>query len=154
MEGRKLARTAACLRQPGSISLHGAFFSEPRKRLLKDLCRAYIWGHHYPIVHPFAFTASCYDSGATQVGQMPGYLGLRLIQNLNEITDADLLIPHQIQEPKPGIVAESLKKALHVETLVLRLHENNYIRIDECVQQQYSRFTEYVPRGNDDRSIA
>ncbi len=78
---------------------------------------------------------------------MPGYLGLRLIQNLNEIADADLLISHEIQEPQPRIVAESLKEALHVETLVLDLHENNYICIDECVQEQYSRFNEYVQRG-------
>ena len=147
MQGRKLARTTTCLRQPGAIGLHGAFFSEPRKRLLKNLCRSYIWRHHYPIVHPLSFPASCYDSGTTQVGQMPGYLGLRLIQNLHEITDADFLISHQIQEPKPRIVAESLKEALDVETLVLGLHGNNYICIDECVQQQYSRFSEYVPKG-------
>ncbi len=65
---------------------------------------------------------------------MSRYLGLRLIENLNEVADADLLIPHEIQESQSSIVAESLKKALHVETLVPRLHENNYIRIDECVQ--------------------
>ena len=116
MQSRKLPRTATCLRQPGTISLHSAFCSEPRKRLLKDLRRTYIGGHHYPIVHPLSFPAGCYDSGAPQVGKMPGYLGLRLIQNLNEITDADLLIPHQIQQSKPRIVAESLKKALDVES--------------------------------------
>ena len=65
---------------------------------------------------------------------MARYLGLRLIQNLNEIADANLLISHEIQEPKPRIVAESLKKALHVKTLVLGLHKNNYICIDECIQ--------------------
>ncbi len=135
MESRKLARTTTGLAQPSSISLHDAFFSEPRKRLLQDLCRAYIRGHDYSIVHPLALTASRHDSGATQVGQVPGYFRLRLIQNLNEITDADFLVTHQIQESKPGIVAESLKKALHVETLVLGLHENNYIRIDECVHR-------------------
>jgi len=64
---------------------------------------------------------------------VPGYLGLRLIQNLHEITDADFLISHEIQEPQPRIVAESLKEALQVETPILDLHTNNYIRIDECV---------------------
>lgn len=78
---------------------------------------------------------------------MPGYLGLGLIQNLHEVTDADFLIAHEIQEPQPCIVAESLKEALHVEALVFGLHKNNYICIDECVQRQYSRFSEYVPRG-------
>ncbi len=75
---------------------------------------------------------------------MPGYLRLRLIQNLHEITDADLLISHEIQESQPGIVAESLKEALQVETLILDLHTNNYIRIDECVYREYSRLSEYV----------
>jgi hypothetical protein len=105
-------------------------------------------------VHPLALTASRHDSGAAQVGQMPGYFRLRLIQNLNKITDAELLVSHQIQESEPGMVAESLKKALQVEILVLGLHENNYIRIDGCVHRQYSRFTEYVSRGgNDERTI-
>jgi hypothetical protein len=84
---------------------------------------------------------------------MPRYLGLRLSQDLNEIADANLLISHEIQEPKSRIVAESLKKALQVETLALGLHKNNYICIDECVERQYSRVGEYVQRrGNDDRT--
>lgn len=64
---------------------------------------------------------------------MPGYLGLRLIQNLNEIADAEFLISHEVQEPEPGIVAEGLEETLNLETSVLGCHENNYICIDECV---------------------
>lgn len=133
MQGRKLTRSTTCLRQPGAISLHGAFFSEPRKGLLKNLCGTYIWRHHYPVVHPLSVPARHYDSGVAQVGQVPGYLGLRLIQNLHEITDADFLISHEIQESQPRIVAESLKEALQAEIPILDLHKNNYIRIDECV---------------------
>ena len=134
MQSRKLARNTTCLREPSSISLHCAFFAKPRKRLLKNLGRTYIRRHHHPVVHPFALAASCNDTGATQIGQMPRYLGLWLTQNLNEIADTDLLISHETQEPQPRIVAESLKKALHVETLVLGLHKNNYICIDECIE--------------------
>jgi hypothetical protein len=54
---------------------------------------------------------------------VPGYLGLRLIQNLHEITDADFLVSHEIQESQPRIVAESLKEALNIEALVLDLHQ-------------------------------
>jgi hypothetical protein len=100
---------------------------------LKNPGRTHIGRHHHPIVHPFALAASCNDTGPTQICQMPRYLGLWLTQNLNEITNADLLISHEIQEPKPRNVAESLKKPLHVETLVLGLHEINYICIDECI---------------------
>ena len=78
---------------------------------------------------------------------MPGYFGLGLIQYFDEITDADFLIAHEIQEPQPRIVTQGLEEALHVETLVLDLHKNNYICIDECVQRQYSRLNVYVPRG-------
>ena len=133
MQGRKLLRSTTCLRQPGTISLHGAFCSDPRKSLLQNQRGSYIWRVHYPVVHPLSVPASSYNSGITQVGQVPGYLGLRLIQNLHEITDAYFLISHEIQEPQPRIVAQSLKEALQVEALVLDLHKNNYIRIDECV---------------------
>ena len=54
---------------------------------------------------------------------MPGYFGLGLIQNFNEITNANFLIAHEIQEPQPRIVPQGLEEALHVETLVLDLHE-------------------------------
>ncbi len=133
MQGGKLCRITTCLRQPGAISLHGAFISEPRKSLLKNLCGSYIWRHHDPIVHPLSLPASSYNPSTTQVGQVPGNFGLRLIQNLNEITDAELLISHEVQETQPGIVAESLKETLNLETPVLCCHGNYYICIDECV---------------------
>ena len=129
------------------VGLHGALVSEPRKRLLKNLGCPYIRRHDDAIVHPFSFPPRGHDSGTPQVGQMPGYFGLGLIQNLDEITHADFLIAHEIQEPQPRIIAQGLKEALHIETLVLDLHKNNYICIDECVQGQYSRLNEYVPRG-------
>jgi hypothetical protein len=58
---------------------------------------------------------------------------LGLIQNLDEITDADFLISHEIQEPEARTVAESLKEALDVERFRFRRHGHNYICIDECV---------------------
>ncbi len=79
---------------------------------------------------------------------MAGYLGLRLIQNFDKITDTNLLIAHQIQKPQPRIVTQGLKETFYVEIFVSDLHPKNYIRIDECVQRSYSRFSAYVPRGN------
>jgi hypothetical protein len=86
-------------------------------------------------MHPFAFPPCGYDSGAAQVGQVPGYFWLGLIQNLDEITDADFLLSHEIQEPEAGAVTESLKEALDVERFWFCRHGHNYICIDECVQQ-------------------
>jgi hypothetical protein len=147
LQGRKLPWTTTRLRQPSFVSLHRTFFPKPAKSLLKNLRGSYIWRHHDPVVHPLSVPASSYNSGATQVSQMPGDFGLRLIQNLHEIAHADFLISHEIQQPQPRVIAESLKEPLDMEALFFGFHENNYICIDECVQGQYSRFTEYVPKG-------
>jgi hypothetical protein len=154
LQGRKLLWPATCLRQPGMICLHRAFFFEPRKSLLQNLRGSYIRRHDDPIVHPFPVPASSYNPCVPQVCKVPGYLGLRLIQNLNEIADANFLISHEIQEPQARIVAQSLEEALHVEALILDLHEMNYICIDECVYCKYSRLSAYVKRGKNDRPIA
>jgi hypothetical protein len=50
---------------------------------------------------------------------VPGNLRLRLIQDLNEIANADFLISHQVQEPQPGIVSKCLKEALNIESFPL-----------------------------------
>lgn len=133
LQGLKLPRTTTCFGKPGTIGLHGAPVLEPRKRLLKHLGCPDVRGHNNAIVYPFPFPPGGHNSGVPQVGQMPGYFGLGLIQNFYEITDADFLIPHEIQEPQPCIITQRLEEALHVEALILDLHENNYIRIDECV---------------------
>jgi hypothetical protein len=141
----KLPRTTTCFGKAGTIGLHAALLPEPRKRLLKHLCCPDIRRHDDAIVHPLPFPPGGHDSGTPQVGQMPGYFRLGLIQNFNEITDADFLIAHEIQEPQPRIVSQRLEEALHVETRMLHLHGSNYMRIDECVQSQYSRLNAYVP---------
>ena len=79
--------------------------------------------HHDPIVHPLSLAASSHNSGAPQVGQMPRYLGLRLIQNLDEVTDADFLVAHQVEETQPCIVSQGLEEALDVECPFLQLHK-------------------------------
>ena len=146
MQNRKLAWTTTCLRQPSSISLHCALFAKPSKRLLKNPGGTDIGRHHHPIVHPFALAASCNDTGATQICQMPRYLGLWLTQNLNEITDADLLISHEIQQPKPRDVAESLKKALHAETIVLGLHKSNIYALTNVFNDNIVALTNMFPK--------
>jgi hypothetical protein len=96
---------------------------------------------------PWTFTAGSYDTGTTQVGKMPGYLGLRLVQNFNKITDANLLVPHQIQEAKSRIVAESLKKRSTLKLLSLAFMKIIIYVLTNVSSRRYSRFTEYVSRG-------
>ena len=112
---------------------------------MKDLCGSWVRRHHYPIVHPLPFPASSDNSGTTQVGQMPGYLGLRLTKNLDKIADADFLISHEIQEPQPCIVAESLKEALQAEIRALDLHAKILIyALTNMSSRQYTRLSAYV----------
>ena len=53
---------------------------------------------------------------------MAGNLRLPLIQNLDEVADADLLLAHEVQEAETGIVTERLKETLHVKRFRFRCH--------------------------------
>ncbi len=48
---------------------------------------------------------------------MAGNLRLRLVQNFNQVADANLLVAHQIQESEPGIVAKCLEEPFEIERL-------------------------------------
>jgi hypothetical protein len=108
---------------------------------------------HDAVVHPFTLPPCSHDPGAAQVGKVSGDLWLGLIEDFDKVADANLLIAHQIQEPEAGIVTESLKEAFGVEGFFSCCHKYNYIRIDGCVQREYSRFGEYI-RRNHDRTVA
>lgn len=67
------------------------------------------------VVHPLAFAACADDAGAAQVGEVAGNLGLALVENLNEVTDADFAVAHEIKQAQAGAVAERGEHARHVE---------------------------------------
>ena len=46
---------------------------------------------------------------------MPRYLGLALLQNLDEVADADLSAVHQVEQPETRAVGQSGKQAGQVE---------------------------------------
>jgi hypothetical protein len=97
-------------------------------------------------VHPLAVAPGLDDSGTAEIGQVPGYLWLPLLQNLHEVADANLLISHKVKQTETRIVSQSLKKALHIELRRFCRHAL-LIRIDEYVGKGYSRFYEYVFRS-------
>jgi len=70
--------------------------------------------------------------------------GLWLIQYFHEIADTYFLVIHKVQETKAGAVPECLEKSLHIKRLLLDRHIYEYIRIDRCVQCEYSRICEYM----------
>lgn len=73
--------------------------------------------HDDPVVHPLSIPSRRNDSGAAQICKVTRDLRLRLIQNLDEVADANFLIAHQVEQPEASIVAECLKEPLDVECL-------------------------------------
>ena len=80
-----------------------------------------MWGHDDPIMHPLPLPPRRDDTGAAEVSQVTRNLRLRTAKDFNKIANANLLVAHEIQEPEPGVVPESLKEPFHVEGL-LRCH--------------------------------
>jgi SAM-dependent methyltransferase len=73
-------------------------------------------------VHPLAIAPRSHDASTSQIRQVPRDFRLGLTQNLYEITDADFLVAHQIQEPQPGIVSKRLKEPLNIECFLFHGH--------------------------------
>lgn len=126
----KLVWGAAGLGQARSIRLHRPIFLEPVQRLAKNLRGSDMGRHDDSIMHPLSFPPCRYDPRAPQVGQMPGNLRLGAAEYLHEITDANLLLTHQVDEPEPGIVAECLKKSFDVK-VSLRCHVLNIFALTD-----------------------
>src|SRR3984885_7893763 len=74
---------------------------------------------------------------------MPGDLWLWTAQNLYEVADANLLVPHEVEQAEACVVPQSLKELLHIERLCPSRHalyirfdvfeHNEYIHCDECI---------------------
>ena len=102
--------------------------------------------HADSIMHPLAITTRRDDSSSSQIGKMARYLRLWTVQDLDKVTDAEFLIPHQVQDSEPGVVAQGLEEAFQVE--VRRFCHRIHIRIDRCDSQGYIRCSRYVLRRN------
>ena len=105
MKSGEFRRTTASLGQTHPVRLHRSLLSQPRKRLAQYVSGANIWGYDDAVVHPLAVPSGGNDPRAAKISQMPGYLGLALPQNLDEVADTDLLISHQVKQAKTRIVS-------------------------------------------------
>ena len=47
-------------------------------------------------------------------------LRLRTAEDFNKVADTNLLVAHQVQQPEPRVIAESLKEPFHVVRLFRR----------------------------------
>jgi len=66
-------------------------------------------------MHPLAVTPGLNYSGAAEIRQVPGYLGLPLSENLDKVADANLLFSHQVKQAKSSVVSEGLEKELDIK---------------------------------------
>lgn len=70
------------------------------------------------VVHPFAVTPGAHDAGFPHVGEVPRDFGLRLPENLHEITNADFPPVHEVQQTEAGGIGQRRKQDREVEGLV------------------------------------
>ena len=90
--------------------------------MLEDLCCALVGWRDDAVVHPLAFAACGDDAGIAEVGEVPGDFRLGLIEDFDEVADADFLIAHEIEEAEASLVGECLEEAFELEGLLFRWH--------------------------------
>jgi hypothetical protein len=69
-------------------------------------------------MHPFAVAPRGDDAGAAQIGQMARDFRLRQVLRFDQITDADLVTVHKVEQPPPRAVGQSAEKQLQRKGLV------------------------------------
>lgn len=74
-------------------------------------------------MHPLSFAARSDDAGPAEVGQVAGDLGLALLEDFDEIANADLSAMHQVEQAKPGGVGQRGEKADEIEGFGLASHQ-------------------------------
>ncbi len=61
---------------------------------------------------------------------------LRLVEDLDEVADAELLIAHEVEKTEPGFVSERLVEADHIEVCVVG-HGANIFDLTDMFQRSY-----------------
>jgi hypothetical protein len=84
----------------------------------QNLRGAFIGGFDHAIVHPFTFAPSANDPCSSQIGQVPGNLGLGRFQDFHEIADTHLIAADQVQQSETSPIGESAEQQFHVERLI------------------------------------
>lgn len=100
---------------------------------MEDQCRSGVGRHGNPVMDPFAIAASRYNSETPEIGKMAGDFWLRTAEDLDEVADANFLISHQIQDPEPCVVAQSLEKLPQIELAILS-HRDIFALTDVTVK--------------------
>jgi len=73
-------------------------------------------------MHPDSFSSGSYDTRSPQISQVPADFGLVRLQYLHEETNADLLIPDQVDDPQSRRICQCAKKQLAIEWFLFPRH--------------------------------
>ena len=118
---RRHPRRAARALQSGAIALHLTIFTHGVEHAVEHSCLKGVARTDDAVVNPLPFPSCRDDSRAAQIREVPRDLRLRLIENLDEVTDADLAFRHQMQQPQSRAIAKRLKNChqigLHIRSI-------------------------------------
>ena len=107
---------AADLGEPRPILLHFAINGEIVAHILENVGSVLIHRLDHAIVHPLSLPSGRHNSRPAQVSEMPRDLGLRHLQDFDEETHADLVIPHQIEYPQAIAVGKRDEEFFEIES--------------------------------------
>ena len=98
------------------------------------------------VMHPLPIAARRDDAGAAEITEMPRYLRLASAEDSNEEAHANLIIPHEIDEPQPRSIGERLEKPLTIEPSPGSLARSLpfFIHNSEILAQEYKYVLTYV----------
>jgi len=97
LNGLEFSREATGGAKPGKVPAHYGVIAKLLERLAKDGERGLVLRDHEAIVHPLALASCGHEARPSQVCEMTRDLWLADAKDFKEITDADLLIPDDVQ---------------------------------------------------------
>src|SRR5262249_49520231 len=95
--------------------------------LLKDARGVLVGRRDDPVVHPLPLAPGLDDARPAQVSQMPGDPRLRHLQDFDEEAHADLVFPHEIDQPKAVTIGQRDEEFFKVEFSVGSAHNTDII---------------------------
>lgn len=132
--------------EPIEIRLQGLIFTQGSKRFGKNACGGGIRRHDDAVVHPLAFAAGGDEAGAAQIGEMARDFGLAEPENFNEITDADLAAPDEVEEAEPGAVRQGREEQREIVGLWRAGHFFIIYGLTDVSSGEYIRLSVYKER--------
>ena len=76
-------------------------------------------------MYPLPFPAGGDDTGLAEVGEVTGDFGLPLLQDFDEVADADLSTFHQVEQTEAGRVGECSEDLDEIDGLGAVSHTSN-----------------------------